>query len=145
MNANRDIGKLKNTSDRLKEFREATKHNAVFICTCCQQRMFHSNVQLYTDTLKNEINGMKPGHTEACVEKEIRTCLNGEEKTYICKTCVRHMRKKKLPPMSAMNGLQLHDADDMIAREGLKLTELEGALIPKNIIFQKIYQLPKSR
>jgi hypothetical protein len=47
--------------------------------------------------------------------------------------------------MSAMNGLQLHDADDMIAREGLKLTELEGALIAKSIIFQKTYQLPKSR
>ena len=47
--------------------------------------------------------------------------------------------------MSAMNGLQLHDADDMIAREGPKLTELEGALIAKSIIFQKIYQLHKSR
>ena len=94
---------VKNTSDRLKEFREATKHNAVFICTCCQQRMFHSNVQLYTNKLKHEINSMKPGHTQTCVEKEITTCLDGEKKTYICKTCVRHMRKKKLPPMSAMN------------------------------------------
>ena len=55
------------------------------------------------------------------------------------------MRKKKLPPMSAMNGLQLAETDEMIKEEGLKLTELEGALIAKSIIFQKIYQLPKSR
>ena len=55
------------------------------------------------------------------------------------------MRKKNLPPMSAMNGLQLAETDEMIKEEGLKLTELEGALIAKSIIFQKIYLLPKSR
>ena len=92
---------VKTKSDRLKEFREATKHAAVFICTCCQQRMFHANVQLYTDTLQKDINAKKSGHTEACVEREIETSLNGETKVYICKTCVRHKRNKKLPPMSA--------------------------------------------
>ena len=55
------------------------------------------------------------------------------------------MKNKRIPPMSAMNGLQLKETDEMINYEGLKLTELEGALIAKTIIFQKIYQLPKSR
>ena len=55
------------------------------------------------------------------------------------------MKKKKVPPMSAMNSLQLKETDEMIGQDGLTLTELEGALIAKNIIFQKIYQLPKSR
>ena len=55
------------------------------------------------------------------------------------------MKNKKIPPMSAMNGLQLQETDEMIKDEGLKLTELEGALIAKSIIFQKIYQMPKSR
>ena len=50
------------------------------------------------------------------------------------------MRNKKLPPMSAKNNLTLEKQD-----EDLKLTELDGALIAKNIIFQKIHQLPKSR
>ena len=136
---------VKTRSDRLREFREATKDTAVYICTCCQQRMFHANVQLYTDTLQKEINAKKPGHTKACVEHNIETVLNGEKKVYICKTCVRHMRKKKLPPMSAMNGLQLKETDEIIKKEGLALTELEGALIAKSIIFQKVYQLPKSR
>ena len=136
---------VKNKSDRLKEFREATKHAAVFICTCCQQRMFHSNVQLYTDVLKTDINAIKAGHTEKCVEQPIKTCLNEDEKIFICKTCVRHMKKNNIPPMSAMNGLQLSETDERIEQEGLTLTELEGALIAKSIIFQKIYQLPKSR
>ena len=136
---------VKNENDRLRAFREATKYCAVFICTCCQQRMFHSNVQLYTAELRKEIEDKKPGHINACVQREIETRLNDETKIYICKTCIRHMRSQKIPPMSAMNGLQLHETDRMIEAEGLKLTELEGALIAKTIIFQKIYQLPKSR
>ena len=47
--------------------------------------------------------------------------------------------------MSAMNGLQLLDSDASMKKQGLDLTELESALIAKIIIFQKIYQLPKSR
>ena len=42
--------------------------------------------------------------------------------------------------MAASNKLRLEVQD-----ENLQLTELEGALIAKNLIFQKIYQLPKSR
>ena len=33
--------RIENKSDRLREFREATKYNAIFKCTCCQQRVFH--------------------------------------------------------------------------------------------------------
>ena len=55
------------------------------------------------------------------------------------------MKRKKIPPMSTKNGLKLEETDKMINDQNLNLTELEGALIAKNIIFQKIYQLPKSR
>ena len=87
----------------------------------------------------------KEGHIDDCVEKEIPTWINGQRKLYICLTCVRYMKNKKVPPMSAMNGLKLHETDQSIKDEGLNLAELEGALIAKTIIFQKIYQLPKSR
>ena len=42
--------------------------------------------------------------------------------------------------MSAMNGLKIHNHDP-----DLELSELEGNLIAKNIVFMKIFQLPKSR
>ena len=47
--------------------------------------------------------------------------------------------------MSVMNSLKLVNTDKEIRDQDLELTELEGALIAKNIIFQKIFQLPKSR
>ena len=46
-----------------------------------------------------------------------------------------------MPPMSAMNQLHLIPIEDPL----LHLTELEGALIAKHLIFEKIIQLPKSR
>ena len=42
--------------------------------------------------------------------------------------------------MSVKNKLKLDPQD-----EDLQLTDFEGTLIARNIIFQKIYQLPKSR
>ena len=44
-----------------------------------------------------------------------------------------------------MNNLQLFDTDDNLEKENIILTELEGALIAKSIIFQKIFPLPRSR
>ena len=44
--------------------------------------------------------------------------------------------------MSNMNNLQIFDTSGF---EELKLTELENCMIALNIIFQKIFKLPKSR
>ena len=86
------------------------------------------------------------GLTDMYVDKpEVKTSINGQKKAYICETCVRYLRLKKMPPMCVMNGLKLIDTDKELCEQNLELTELEGALIAKNIIFQKIFQLPKSR
>ena len=44
--------------------------------------------------------------------------------------------------MSNQNNLQLFDISN---HEEFKLTELENCMIALNIIFQKVYKLPKSR
>ena len=137
--------RVETANDRLREFKEATLYNAVFLCTCCQQRMFKSNVRLYTEALKQELDHKKPGLTDTCIENEIKTKIDGDEKCYVCLTCVKHMKSRKMPPMSAMNGMRLSETDKEIKDQQLEMTELEGALIAKNIIFEKIYQLPKSR
>ena len=55
------------------------------------------------------------------------------------------MKAKKMPPMCVKNGLKLEESDNELREQMLEMTELEAALVAKNIIFQKIYQLPKSR
>merc|ERR1711923_464494 len=64
---------------------------------------------------------------------------------FICETCLRYLKDGKLPPRSFKNSLELQYTDSQLKERDLWLTELEGSLIAPNIIFQKIYQLPKSR
>jgi hypothetical protein len=72
----------------------------------------------------------------------VKIWLNEEktEETYVCKTCKRHMEKGKMPPECRQNNMQIDPQP-----EEMKLTELSSNLIARNIQFQKIYQLPKSR
>ena len=44
-----------------------------------------------------------------------------------------------------MNNLELTHSEAYLKAQNLQLTELEGTLIAKNIVFMKLLQLPKSR
>ena len=45
-----------------------------------------------------------------------------------------------MPKLCVKNGLEVDEID-----EDMKLTDLENNLIARNIIFQKVHKLPKSR
>ena len=129
---------------RLRKFKRNTMFNAMFTCICCQRNLFECNVNIFTTKLRAEIEAKKPGLFSRAIElfdsKPIVVNINGTATSYICLACKKHLRKGKLPPMSAMNGLKIYDHDP-----ALELTELESNLIAKNIVFMKIFQLPKSR
>ena len=96
--------------------------------------------------MKENIYSNAPGIIHQCIaDPLVQTIVDGHANYYMCETCIRYLRLRKMPPMSTMNGLKLTETDKQIKKQQLELTELEGALISKNIIFQKIFQLPKSR
>ena len=145
-NRQRSARNVNNAQDRLQKFREATKFNAIFICICCHQRMFESNVQVFNTILQEEIRRKAQDIIKKSIAVPwILTIKNGKSECFICKTCVKYLKQNKMPPMSSLNGLTLTETDEEIKKQKLELTELEGALISKNILFQKIFQLPKSR
>ena len=120
-------------------------YNAIFTCCCCQRNLFECNVSKLTPNFISAIETKKPGIFESAIELDfenepITVNINGEKLPYICHACKNHLKKGKLPPMSAKNGLKIPDHDPE-----LELTELEGNLIAKSIVFMKIFQLPKSR
>ena len=61
---------------------------------------------------------------------------------YICHYCKNKLLKDQMPSISHKNSLELVDLEPY---PELKLTPLENTLIAKNIVFQKIVTLPKSR
>ena len=142
--------KEKTAADRIKKFKEAVRYGPIFPCCSCEQIMYENGVTKLNEnvlrTLKNACDKVdekffhrvlganlgKPDFHVSITENDVSS--------YVCHTCKKHILKGKLPPMSAANQLAL-----MKVPVSLNLTELESNLISKKILFQKIYQLPKSR
>jgi len=150
-------------NERLKEFLSSTMHNAVFICICCHVRCFKSNVVQFTELLKEKISSQHPSILKACIVKEKNQCnfqteyphenwsvkKRDEEKSmevdYICKTCFKYIKKNKMPPSCVNNGLEITETEEKLKTENLILTDLEGSLIAKTLLFMKIFLLPVTR
>ena len=132
---------------RLKNFRSATRHGPIFVCSSCEQKMFRNGVCKLDTPLKEKLKEKNVEIYDKVFAHDlipitIHDCQNEEPTTdfYLCFTCKKHLKNGKLPPMSAANGLSLVEL-----KEDLALSELENNLIAKRILFQKIYQLPRSR
>ena len=124
----------------LKKFRHAVKYGAIFVCISCHQRLFENGVTFITTKFKEEIENKKPGLYEESVE-EIEQYMRKVPGSYICHTCKQTLKKGKMPCMSVKNGLSLSP----LADPEMKLSEIENNLIAQNILFQKIFLLPRSR
>ena len=145
--------------ERLRKFRENTKFPAIFACVCCHVKYFRTQVKPYSEKVKNSIKidlskcivdenlTMKAKvHTSKVmknntVREEDKLC----QTPFICNTCHIHLKRGKLPPKCVKNGLELLDTDQDLKDQGLDLNELEETLIGRNVIFEKIFFLPRSR
>ena len=125
---------------RLKKFREAVRYGPIFTCTVCEQDMFRNSVTVLNDELEEKLRSKSPELGERVFLGKHRVEINEVSNFYICGTCKKEIKKGNLPSMAAANGLDVVTID-----KDLELTELENNLIAKRILFQKIFQLPKSR
>ena len=134
---------------RLYNFRVDTLYSAIFVCVSCHQRQVQSNVQIFNETVRQKID--KKISLEKCIADLKLTSgpvKKGDDgpKQWICKTCLNsYLLKGKLPSFSVMNGLKLHETTDERKEKGIDLTEFEGSLVSKKLMFQKIFLLPGSR
>ena len=103
--------------------------------------MFRTSVTILTDELAGKLQSKHPELCQLVFSGKHPVDIDGEPKLYICTTCKREIGKGNLPQMSAANSLQVLPIDD----KELHLSELENNLIAKRLLFQKIFQLPKSR
>ena len=97
-----------------------------------------------TEELRKEIAKRSPNWIKECVGEQLKISVPGEaerEASYLCQSCLRSSKSRKMPKFCVRNGLQVDEIPDST----LELTELENNLIARNIIFQKIHKLPKSR
>merc|ERR1712032_807521 len=119
----------------------------IFICSCCERRLFEQNVIPLGD-LREKVELKKAGLFDRCIptlkEKAlVSITINGKttECHYVCHACKSHLLKGKMPPMCAENGLKKEPISD----DNLKLTELERNMVALRIPFTKMVMLKKSR
>ena len=128
---------------RMKQFEESIRYGLMFTCVCCMRKCTKHGVQTIPENFETIL---KQKHPEKCdLFNEAIGVVNIPkvlDSHYLCTTCYKHLQNGKFPTLSHKNNLRVYDHD--IYPE-LNLTELENALIAKNIIFQKYLLLPRSR
>ena len=133
----------KSTAERLQAFRSSIENGCIFVCVSCNRRCFDTNIVQYSEQFIASIEEDYPDLLEKCVQS-ISESDSVQGKQYICHTCKNYLKRGKMPPMSTRNGLDIVDLKDSNGNK-LEMSELEATLIAKNILFMKIFNLPKSR
>ena len=135
---------------RVENFRDSVREGPTHTCICCHKTGYRNNFkQINFDDYKEQVNELKGIFFKDVVDESFKKKLeipdwaqeNDEDakRHNICTTCDYYITKKKeLPAMSYLNGLQL-------SKEFTPLGELETCLIAKNLVFQKIVRLPSSQ
>ena len=134
------------SKSRINTFRRAVKYGRIFECVCCHCVYHEDKVLPIHDEKKfrRELDEKYPGLFEKSIGKyDTKKSPDKDTGTLqICRNCNKTIKEGKVPSMANQNNLQLSDNSKY---PELDLTEVENSLIARNLIFQKIYQLPKSR
>ena len=134
------LNKISTDNGRGKCFRDSIRDGRIYECVSCHRVWFKNGVKPFTPEFEDKLEKDHKGIINAFIGRKETTKRNGQYQ--ICTTCRNYVSKGKVPLMSNQNKLQLMDLSNF---EELHLTELENSLIALNIIFQKIFKLPKSR
>ena len=116
-------------------FRRHIQEGPVCACVSCHRHMYRQSVSLFTESK----------YTKIANDVIINMIFlfnqpRSKENNYVCKTCHWYLIRGKIPPQSALNGLDL----DTVPSE-LCLSELESLLVAQRILFMRLLALPRGQ
>ena len=126
---------------RHRIFLESVKHGPIYGCACCHRSCFENGVISLKSSFKEDMESCYPGLFSKSIGK-FSHVKKVSGKYHLCFTCKNYLVKGKVPPMSHKNSLEIFEITEY---PELLLTELENCMIARNLIFMKIFKLPKSR
>ena len=122
----------KTFGELLSEFRRGMCLGLTFECICCERVLFENGVVKLSESAFSRLD-------KQLIARSINSELLSGPK-FLCHCCHRNLQKGELPSMSAQNSLTIESIP-----EELKLSDFEMQLIAKDLLFMKIFNLPKSR
>ena len=112
----------------ISNFHTIVSKGPLYICTCCDQLWYKHSVSVADNFRSNN-----PNVSEFLLNK---TSVNNKE--WLCNTCKMHLKKNKVPPFAAVNGMQFKTKPPF-----LDLNELEWRLLAPRLAFVKLMQAPR--
>lgn len=133
---------------RRKLFWEKIRYGPIFPCISCHQILFQNGVQRIKQDFISEIQtsiflrntleeSLKDPRFNVTINVNTDGSVSKDAAFYCCHTCIRYLKKSRLPPMSIKNNMSIVDLTEHIDT----LTSLEESLVAKKLIFQKIFPL----
>ena len=115
-------------ADEVQKFHIAVARGPVYICSCCDQLWYKHSV-LTTENLRVS----NPSTGQYLLNKK-----SVDNIEWICLSCHKHLKKNKIPPSAAKNGMFFPVKPDFF-----DLNELECRLLAPRLAFQKLLQAPR--
>ena len=75
-------------AQRLSKFKQKVKYGPIFVCSCCEEKLFENQVKVLTDALRKTIDEVDPGIRDHCIEEEIEVETGTKKFTYIYNSCL---------------------------------------------------------
>ena len=98
------------------------------MCSCCNQLWYKHSV-----TTAEKLRLSNPN-----VVKYLLSKTSVDDIEWVCQTCHKHLRKNKIPPCAAKNGMSFPVKPNIF-----DLNELECRLLAPRLAFQKLMQAPR--
>ena len=115
-------------TDEIQKFHAVVSRGPLYICSCCDQLWYkHSVVSAEKLRLSNPNAG-----------KYLLSKTSVDDIEWICQSCNNHLKKNKIPPCAAKNGMSFTVKPDFF-----DLNELECRLLAPRLAFQKLMQAPR--
>ena len=127
----RNHGNVCNSStvaDEIRKFHTAVSIGPLYICSCCDQLWYKHSV-----TAANKLRMSNPD-----IVKYLLSKTSVDDVEWICQSCLSYLKKDKIPPYAAKNGMSFPLKPDFF-----DLNELECRLLAPRLAFQKLMQAPR--
>ncbi|XP_062572139.1 uncharacterized protein LOC134234095 [Saccostrea cucullata] len=131
----KSVNKKLNLQNPYQTFLHKIKSGPSFVCICCNRLLYEQTVNKIT---KNTFKTVDP---DVLNEALPGWCFDQKEISYICKTCILSLHKKKIPGQATVNELHLTELKEPL----ISLTDFEARLVSQRLIFMKILALPRGR
>ena len=101
--------------ERLRRFNKATRFGPIFICRCCERKLFeHQVVEVDMDSFRDTVDEKEHGLLAQCIssyskssqliKQDTITSFGIDKTNYLCKGCKLSIQRANMPKMCSNNG-----------------------------------------